>query len=116
MKLKQIDRPTCRILRTEIEQALRSVSEKFGVRVETGNGRYDESQFTVKVMVSVEGAPEGGQIGSSLLGMYGIKPEALTDNAEFRHHGSIFSLQGFKPSRPKYPFVGKSRLMRFVTA
>ena len=48
-KIEAFDRPTLEKMRAEIESALAPLTEKYGVTFDTGNIRYSDKQFNIKI-------------------------------------------------------------------
>ena len=59
MKITTIDKPTCLMLRSEMNQALRDVCNRYGISIEVGRCTFGASNASFKVEVAVN---DGGQV------------------------------------------------------
>jgi len=83
-----------------VEKAL----EGTGISVKAGGGRFSESEFTMKVvMTSVETDGDGRTTAEkdflSYGEFHGLTPDML--GKTINYHGKFFTIAGFYPSRPK---------------
>jgi hypothetical protein len=112
-KVKQIDRATCRKLRTELEKVLEPFGKKFGISVTTGSGRFSDNNFTLKIeMATVD---KDGNVRNKeaeafklMASVYGLKPEHL--NTSFKTWtGESFEIVGWATRSKKYPILAKNK-------
>ena len=99
------DRETAQILSSEAKAALEEVASKFGLKLTECPYRWNGDRLTMKwefVTVGTGGAPADFAATAKRLG---IPPDCW--GAPFRcGNGTIYTVDGIKPSRPKYPIVG----------
>ena len=69
MKITQIDRDVCKQLRVDMNEAIRSKLEEYGLEGEFLNGSYDDELVTFKVEIKVAGTLDKRekQLASSLI-------------------------------------------------
>lgn len=89
-------------LRTEIEQALASVAEKYGCIVEAGNIKYDDINTTVAVSFKSQTSDKSAdQLNfEKYCGQYGFAPTDFCFS--FTYNGKGFVFKAFKPTARKY--------------
>ncbi len=99
------DRETAGILSAEAKEALEEIATKFGLKLNPGPYRWTGGRLTMKwefVTIGTGGAPSDFAPTATRLG---IPPDCW--GAPFRcGNGTIYTVEGLKPSRPKYPIVG----------
>lgn len=110
MKIKSIDRQTLKMLRPELEQALKALGEKYGLAFTAGNGSFGGDAGSMKININV--IPEDGKIISKEAKdfeqyaelYYKVKPSDLGRTIIIQ--GRSFVLTGLKLG-VKRPFVIK---------
>jgi len=55
-KLTEFNRNTIKALRVEMDQALQSISKKYGIEIETGNASFSGNEVTFKVKANTVGS------------------------------------------------------------
>lgn len=103
MKFKTLKRNECKILRPEIEAALKEPMAKRGCTVETGNATYNGNEVTFKVTVRLEGFDPDKQALADYGYRYGISEADY--GKEIRWAGDTFTLSGISPRSHKYPIL-----------
>ncbi|GBG14859.1 uncharacterized protein NMK_2460 [Novimethylophilus kurashikiensis] len=93
MANKTITPAFLKILREEVNEALKGVAEKHGIQISAGHASYTETTFTLKL----EGLVEGGlsreaQIYEASHGLYGLPPL----NTELTLGKDVFVIKGMK--------------------
>lgn len=93
----EFNRDNLKSLRKDVQAALDEVAKKHGIKLDLGNIRFTDSQFTSKVIGTVinQKAVEKAT-GPIKMG------------TEFISQGRKFTVCDYKPSRWKYPFTGMS--------
>lgn len=111
MKITTFNKPTLRLLRGEINDALSAVASKYGIRFEIGNMRYDSQGFRTTLsaaVVSTAPAPtnEDGEV--DLLSVsFGDTLPANLQGRKFTAGGTTYTLIGVSSRRRQYPFSGE---------
>ena len=110
MPIQTIDRPTCSMLRDEINAALRAVAERHGIQITAGNAKYSATNVEFKVNVCVVSA--GGVVETkerqafrAYCRTYGLKPEDL-DKVFVQGHRR-FKIAGLKTTSARYPVLAQ---------
>lgn len=110
MKIETFDRPTLKLIRKEIDEALALVTKKYGVAFQGGNIRYDTESFKMRItgtLPNKNGKAEPVEVKDfkSHCFIYGMTPKDL--GRYFMTNGVTYKLVGLKPKSHKYPFVGE---------
>jgi len=109
-RIAEIDKPALRLLRSEIEAALRPLAEKHGIDFGTGRCKYTGANATIEVKISVRDA-EGNirtreaEDYKRLAASCGLKAEWL--GAEFTSQGRTLRITGLNPKAVKYPVLAR---------
>jgi len=108
-KVTSFDRQNIRQINSEIESAIKSIAEKYGLEVKLGSTRFTNSNFTTKLQVATVG--EGGITMSKeatdfnrYKSYLGIKMDL---GQEFVRNGNTYTIIGLKPRSTKYPVLAK---------
>lgn len=106
MKIKQIDRQIIPLIRSEIDQALKALAEKFDVTISAGNASFTPESVTFKLAVTTKG--EGGKVETKegkdfklYAEMYGLKKEDL--GKEIKVGINTYIITGLALKSRKYP-------------
>ena len=105
MNITKIDRTACRLLSGEIEAALQTIAQKYGLSIRSAGGRFSESEYTCKVECQVKttsGIPASFAIEAKMLGL----PEDCHGKV-FRSRDRSFQITGIEIRRPKMPVSAK---------
>ncbi len=103
-----ITRQLLKILREEIDQALKTVGEKHGLEFQAGSASFSGNNFTFKLagsMIGEDGKAVTKEVETfkAFAKLYGLQPEDL--GKEFTRHGRRFTICGLKMSAKKYPIM-----------
>lgn len=107
MTLTKINKATCQHLRKDVEQALKTVADKHGIRITTGRGTFTDADFTMKIEMAVIG--EGGVNLKAklefeqLAAFVGLKPEHF--GLEFTSGGERYQIVGIKSRATAKPVL-----------
>ena len=108
--LKQFDSATLKMLRNDLDSALKVVADKYGIGVKAGNATYSPENATFKVELAVKN--EGGMAVTKeateykrMANFMGLKAEWL--NQEFLFRGEKYLVVGLKPKSYKFPVLAK---------
>ena len=109
-KIKQFNRTTLDLLRVELNEALKVVSEKFGVQAGVGNCRYDKQSATFKVELAVTNST--GIAQTKIVGEFLAVAEQLDLSKgdlykEFSYLGETYKLIGYSRRSRTYPFIAE---------
>jgi hypothetical protein len=109
-RLASFDRYTCRMLRAEIDAALKQVAEKHGISLRAGNARFGPDNMSMKLEAAI--ISSDGQVKSPErtdferhAAMFGFKADDL--GATFPFRGTTYEIVGLKVRSRKYPVLGK---------
>jgi hypothetical protein len=105
LKVTNIDRNACRMLREELTDALTTVANKYGLNIDLGRFTFNSSQFTTRMTVQTQSGVVAKEHDKQDTAIWFLKKYGLEDklNKRFRTGNRTFTLSGAKPSRPKYP-------------
>ena len=113
MKITQINREVCKQLRVDMNEAIRSKLEEYGLEGEFLNGTFDDELVTFKVDIKIAGAMDKRekQLSSSL--SWYIKhlastfelDEELILNEEYESHRGKYKLVGYNRKATTYPLI-----------
>ena len=110
-QIKQIDRASCKRLRTEMDKVLAPLGKKLGVSIFAGNASYDATNATFKVKIATLDTDgnvrdERAESFKRSAVLYGLKPEML--NTTFKDwNGDAFEIVGLATRSRKYPVLAK---------
>lgn len=105
--IKQIDKEFLRCLRSEINEALEPIAEKYGIKFDAGNASF--SQFNATIKLEIATAQNGdfvtkeAQSFLTYAELLGLSKDFL--NKEFSYFGTKYILTGYSPRSTKYPFI-----------
>lgn len=107
-KIQRFDRPAVRTVRDAMEEALKKVSEEFGVAVTIGNASFTDNNVTFKVSAAVVDADGSAKTREAesferLATMWGFEPSDL--GRVFADRGRRYTIVGAKPTSQKYPIL-----------
>jgi hypothetical protein len=118
--IKTIDKNVCRVLRQEIDEALKSISTKHDISIHAGSASFTSSSVTFKVEIAVKG--EGGMVINRdaedfkrYCGMYGFLEEDL--GKTFVSNGNEYRICGLSTRSSKFPILaehtGSKKVFKF---
>tara|TARA_R100000773_G_scaffold3969_1_gene4609 strand:- start:413 stop:880 length:468 start_codon:yes stop_codon:yes gene_type:complete len=120
MKITQIDRDVCKQLRVDMNEAIRSKLEEYGLEGEFLNGSYDDELVTFKVEIKVAGTLDKRekQLASSLIHYVKYLAQDLEVdeeeilNKEYRESSGskwgtchYYKLVGYNAKAKRYPLI-----------
>jgi hypothetical protein len=94
----------CKLFRIEVEQALKSVAEKYGINISCGSISYTSSNIKMTVNAlqkEVDGISYAQSEFNKTCIWYGLKPEDYNKEVEFQ--GEKFIITGINPKASKMP-------------
>lgn len=107
-KITEFRKETFGPLRADLEAAVKSVAEKYGVQIKTGHISYTGTNCSVKLECAVIG--EDGKVARKEADTFrmwaeliGMKKEDL--NRVFKIGTKNYSLEGYMPRKTKFPFL-----------
>ena len=113
MKITQINRDVCKQLRVDMNEAIRSKLEEYGLEGEFLNGSFDDELVTFKVDIKIAGAMDKRekQLSNSL--SWYVKhlantfelDEELILNEEYESQGGKYKLVGYNSKAKSYPLI-----------
>jgi len=103
-----MNRETAKQFRTDFNQAVKTLEEKYNAKIAIGNISYGSSELSTKLTVKEK--PSGGKSieqaeFEKTSFMFGLKPEDY--NKQFSTHSGKYKIVALKPQSPKYPVIGK---------
>lgn len=109
-KLTEFQRDDIKMLRVEINNALKDVAVKYGIELKLGNINFTSANFSAKLKASTING-NGTVMCTEAVNvdkygkMYGLNGKL---NDEFTDYtGQRFRIAGFKPRSQKYPVIAK---------
>jgi len=104
-----MDRAKVKMLRVALENALKTVEENFNVKVNIGNGSYNDSNCSFKTEfadVSANGEVKSKEAEDFKLyaTQFGLEPDDF--GKTFTSNGSEFKITGLSTRKRKYPVLG----------
>jgi len=109
-KITEFDRPTIKRLRSEIDDALLELSEKYGIEIKTGSASFSNTNVTFKLELATVGSD--GEVNTKEMDdfrhnawRFGLSEDDL--GKEFTHRGNRYRVVGMKPRSPKYPIIAE---------
>jgi hypothetical protein len=112
MKTTSFERSTVRLINSEIESALQSISIKYGLRIEIGSSRFSATEITTKVKVAV--VSESGTVLSKEAKVWDIMAPTngitlkVGDRFKVRSSSLIFTVKGWNTRSPKFPIQAEA--------
>ncbi len=113
MKITQINRDVCKQLRVDMNEAIRSKLEEYGLEGEFLNVSFDSELVTFKVDIKIAGAMDKRekQLSNSL--SWYVKhlantfelDEELILNEEYESQGGKYKLVGYNSKAKSYPLI-----------
>ena len=113
MKITQINRDVCKQLRVDMNEAIRSKLEEYGLEGEFLNASFDDELVTFKVDIKIAGAMDKRekQLSSSLNRYVKYLAEDLEVdereilNREYYGSGDQYKLVGYNSNAKRYPLI-----------
>lgn len=109
-KLKGIDRPAVKLMRQEMDTALKTIGNKYGLAFSVGRITYDEVSFKASIEAAVTEKPGEPKMAVDFRNMcykYGFQPEDLGTIFMVKEYS--YEIIGLKPRNRKYPIIAKRR-------
>lgn len=110
MKIATFNKPVLRQLRKDLDTALATVANEYGIQFNIGEMRFSSQSFRASLsadIVSSGSIPttEDGEVDLAAVAFGNTLPVNL-QNRQFRIRGTTYSLVGVSSRRHKYPFTG----------
>lgn len=114
MKINQFDTSNLKEIRTEIDNALKSVSDKFKISLKVGNITYSANEFRAKLEAAIQTSNASGMSTKQIKAienlrnygdMFDVSEKDL--NKTFTSGNRTFKFVGLMPSRPKFPVLAE---------
>ena len=113
MRITEINRDVCKQLRVDMNEAIRSKLEEYGLEGEFLNGSFDNELVTFKVDIKIAGAMDkrDKQLSSSLnwyvkhLANTFELDEELILNEEYESQRGKYKLVGYNSKAKSYPLI-----------
>ena len=109
-KINSFDRANIRQINAEIQRALSSIANKYGVEINLKNTRFTTSNYSTKIEVATVGN-NGVTMTKEAIDFNRYK-NIKGINADlgdaFNYQGDIFTITGYKPRSSKYPVLAVS--------
>jgi hypothetical protein len=113
MKITQMSRDVCKQLRVDMNEAIRSKLEEYGLEGEFLNGSFDSELVTIKVDIKIAGSLDkrDKQLSDSL--SWYVKylantfelDEELILNEEYESNRGKYKLVGYNSKAKRYPLI-----------
>ena len=106
-QINSFDRPTVKLLRTELDATLASLSAKYGITIETGNARFSEHEcgFKIKLNTTCEDGSKKETKEAIAWNLYraSLGLSHIEVGHEFTLQGRQFKLTGYNTRARKSP-------------
>lgn len=111
--LTKFNKPTLKKLRIDMDEALKSVADKYGIEVKGGNWSFTNTTVSMKFEAKIEGAQSAEMLALEMYSEMDLGKK-LTAGDEFNFGGNVgmARVMEYKTRSPKYPFIvdnGKGR-------
>ena len=113
--INQFDRQTLRVLRADLEAAIKAVAAKHNVMLDLGGMSFDAGSVSCRLKGLIlsqmkHSAPIGTKIPGlvNTQGSTGFHGTGIKEGTAFLFRGTKFTITAIKPSRPKFPFVAQN--------
>jgi hypothetical protein len=110
MNPTKFDKPLLRVLRQEIDMALKAVGDKYGMEISAGNASFAAKEAHFKVSLKLRGAD--GQVFDAAAESFkhhawyvGLKPEHLGQS--FTVRDKVYTISGFDERARTYAILAK---------
>lgn len=110
-KIKNFSKPTLTKFRKEFSDAVKDLEKEYGVKIDLGNIRFTNEQFTTKLTTTIVGDGDAEEIkAKKVIETYGFRYNLTVEDygKTFSVNGNIYTFVGLKPRSPKYPVIGKN--------
>lgn len=99
-KIQKFDRQNLKVLRTELTDVLKSVENKYGIKISLGAMTFDSNEFRVKMTCNTENS-------GALRLVEGItsNPNSVIGKRVMLKGGKIGTVVDYKPRNYKYPYI-----------
>jgi len=105
-KIKKFSKPVLKMLRVDVDEALRVVAEKHGIEIKGGNWSFTEDTVTMKLEGRVEGGKSAEMIALEMYSEEAVGQKiCVGDEFDFKANVGVAKVVGFKTRSPKFPFV-----------
>jgi hypothetical protein len=103
-EVSSFDRATLRNIRADMERAMKSVADQYGITLDIGAMRFSDNEFSTRVTAKTG---DGTDAARNLWVQYQFRHgmEASDFGREFESNGDTFRIAGFKPKGKKYPIT-----------
>ena len=95
-------RKSLKDIESKVLEAVEKALDGTGISVKTGGGRFSESEFTMKVIMTTMAEDGMSTIEKDFIDYgerYGLTPDML--GKVINHNGKFFTIAGLYPNRPK---------------
>lgn len=106
--MNKFDRATLRMLRPDIEEALKGVGEKHGITFTFNNIRFSDDMFSTRLEARVgENSDDHAKADwDKNCWRFGLKPEDF--GKTFSYAGTSYKIVGIKPRSRKFPVIAEN--------
>ena len=106
MKITEFNRNNIKALRIEMDEALQTISKKYGIQIETGNASFSGNEVTFKVKANAVGTngtviTKEAEMFKRIKNIKGLGHLSVGDT--IRIQGNAYTLTGFNNRAPKSP-------------
>ena len=108
-KITQFDKTNLKIIRQELDAALKTVGDKYGMNFRIGNIGYTHDSFKAKIESTLNDAKTGNAVSPELADLRKYANLFLGDNfvedTIYNHRGKKIKFVGIMPRSHKYPVI-----------
>jgi len=106
MKITSFDRKNIESICSDIDSALKTVGEKYGVSLSTKGGTFSPDEFRTKLICKTSEATNPKKDFENKASLLGLDASIL--NTTFVSNGATYTVVDLAPSSHKYPVIGES--------
>ena len=105
MNIERFDTTNLKTIRADITEALKTVSEKYGITISMGNISYTEAEMKTSLKAIIENENVNGKevMFKKICFMFGLTESDY--GKEFVSNGRTFKVDGLEPKKSKYPII-----------
>ena len=105
MTIEKFDREKLAALRVDIENALRDIEQRHGIKISLGRINYDATSARAKLEAHPSGFDPDKENFERFARVYGMDPAWFGES--FKSRGTPFRITGFNPNARAFPVIAE---------